>query len=88
MSNLKKRAQSGVKLETNHTAVVNGIPFEPLLTPAEAAAHLRIHEKTVIRLAREGELPGFRLGRHHRFRRIDLELWTAAKVSSSRQPTE
>jgi excisionase family DNA binding protein len=62
--------------------------MQPLLTPSEAGELLRIHEKTVIRMARLGELPGIRLGKHHRFRRIDLELWTAARVSSSRQPTE
>jgi excisionase family DNA binding protein len=62
--------------------------FERLLTPAEAAAYLRIHAKTVIRLAREGELPGLRLGKHHRFRISDLVAWAASKVRSNRQPVE
>jgi excisionase family DNA binding protein len=62
--------------------------FEPLLTPIQAGEYLRIHAKTVIRLAREGELPGLRLGRHHRFRLSDLADWVESKVSSSRQPTE
>jgi excisionase family DNA binding protein len=62
--------------------------FEALLTPAEAGAYLRIHQKTVIRLAREGELPGLRLGKHHRFRMSDLVAWAAAKVGSNRQPVE
>jgi excisionase family DNA binding protein len=60
--------------------------FEPLLTPAQAGAWLRIHPKTAIRMAREGELPALRIGKHWRFRRIDLEAWAVARVQSVRQP--
>jgi excisionase family DNA binding protein len=84
-SNQKEPVQSTLPRKSGQ-AVVNSFPFEPLLTPAEAAAHLRVHQKTVIRLARLGQLPGLRLGKHHRFRRIDLEQWTASKVSSFCQP--
>jgi excisionase family DNA binding protein len=63
--------------------------FEPLLTPAEAASYLRIHQKTAIRMARNGVLPALRVGvKHWRFRRSDLVAWAASKVSSSRQPAE
>jgi excisionase family DNA binding protein len=61
--------------------------FEPLLTPAEAGDLLRIHPKTVIRLAREGSLPALRLGKHWRFRRSDLGAWVESRVSSNRQPS-
>lgn len=46
--------------------------WEPLLTPEEAAAYLRIHPKTVIRMARNRTIPALRLGKHWRFRRSDL----------------
>jgi excisionase family DNA binding protein len=62
--------------------------WEPLLTPEEAAAHLRIHQKSAIRMAREGKLPAFRLGKHWRFRRADLMAWTEERVQSSGQPAE
>jgi excisionase family DNA binding protein len=62
--------------------------WEPLRTPDEAAAYLRIHPKTAIRRARKGQLPGFRLGKHWRFRQSDLEAWVAAQVKSSGQPDE
>jgi excisionase family DNA binding protein len=61
--------------------------WEPLLTPDEAGAFLRVHEKTVIRFAREGIVPGLRLGgKLWRFRKSDLEAWAAATVSSPRHP--
>jgi excisionase family DNA binding protein len=40
----------------------------PLLDPRQAAARLRLHEKTVVRMAREGRLPGaIRIGKGWRF---------------------
>jgi excisionase family DNA binding protein len=62
--------------------------FEPLLTPVEAGAMLRIHEKTAIRLARERSLPGIRIGKHWRFRRSDLESWVSSRLGSNGQPVE
>jgi len=61
-------------------------PFQPLLTPTEAGDLLRIHPKTVIRLARDGSLPALRLGKHWRFRRSDLGAWVESRVFSTRQP--
>jgi excisionase family DNA binding protein len=69
--------------------VMNGLQFEPLLTPAEAGGYLRVHPKTAIRMAREGKLPGLRVGQKHwRFRSSDLAAWAASKVRSSCQPAE
>ena len=68
-------------------ATTRSAPFlEALLTPEEAGAYLRIHEKTAIRHAREGTVPALRLGKHWRFRREDLTAWAAAQVQSTRQP--
>jgi excisionase family DNA binding protein len=74
-----------------HTTPLPPAPnrFEPLLTPAEAAEfYLKIHPKTLIRMAREGSIPALRLGKHWRFRVSDVEFWVASKVNSSRQPAE
>lgn len=62
--------------------------WEPLLTPAEAGAFLRLHPKTVIRMARRRKLPAIRLGKHWRFRRSDLTAWAAEQVQSAGQPDE
>jgi len=60
--------------------------WEPLLTPVEAAAFLRLHEKTVIRMARQRKIPAIRLGKHWRFRKSDLIQFAADQVKSIRQP--
>jgi excisionase family DNA binding protein len=62
--------------------------MQALTTPAEASRLLKVHAKTVIKLAREGELPGFRIGRHWRFRNSDLEAWAENRIQSPRQPAE
>jgi len=49
--------------------------LEEIITPIEVASLLRIHVKTVYRLAEEGLIPGKRIGRSWRFRRSSvLEL--------------
>jgi excisionase family DNA binding protein len=61
-------------------------PFEPLLTAEEAACHLRIHVKTLLRLAREGVAPGIRMGKYWRFRLSSLDLWVAQQQTGCSQP--
>jgi excisionase family DNA binding protein len=51
---------------------------------AEAAAYLKIHPRTLIRMAREGLIPGFRIGKLWRFRAADLDSWAATQVHSLR----
>lgn len=49
--------------------------FEPLLDSVEAASMLRIHPKTLQRMARSGEITGIQIGRLWRFRASTLESW-------------
>lgn len=56
--------------------------FEPLLTAEEAAKLLRIHPKTLVRLARDGEVPSSRLGRFWRFRASSLDAWLSSGLPS------
>jgi excisionase family DNA binding protein len=49
--------------------------FEPLLDSDEAAALLKIHPKTLQRMARRGEIPGIQIGKLWRFRASDLAQW-------------
>jgi len=62
------------------------ISFDPLLHPKDAGRFLGIHEKTVIRMARNRQLPALRLGKHWRFRAVDLTRWTEEQVKSNGQP--
>jgi excisionase family DNA binding protein len=49
--------------------------MEEIMTPSEVASLLKIHLKTVYKLAEKGVIPGNRIGRSWRFSRTDvLEL--------------
>ena len=52
-----------------------GPDFEPLLDSIEAAALLRIHPKTLQKMARRGEILGRHVGKCWRFRASDLNDW-------------
>ena len=62
------------------------VPFEPLITAEEAAAHLRMHVKTVQRFAREGALPCVRIGKYWRFRLSALDGWVKSHENQPSQP--
>ena len=63
-----------------------GNEFEPLLSADEAAEHLRIHVKTLQKLAREQRVPCVRMGKYWRFRLSSLDRWVAAQENQSSQP--
>jgi excisionase family DNA binding protein len=46
---------------------------DDILDAKEAGKMLKVHARTVIRLAERGELPAFRVGDLWRFRRVDVE---------------
>lgn len=60
--------------------------FEPLLTAEEAAKHLRIHVKTLQRLARQNQVPCVRMGKYWRFRLSALDHWVMAQQNQDSQP--
>lgn len=49
--------------------------FEPLLDSDQAANLLRIHRKTLQKMARRGEIHGTHVGKLWRFRASDLNDW-------------
>ena len=55
--------------------------FEPLLNTEEAAKLLRIHPKTLQRMARTGEIVGIQIGKLWRFRVSDLNAWLTRKMA-------
>lgn len=56
--------------------------FEPVLKTEEAAAPLRVHPKTLQRMARQGRVPAFRIGDLWRFRASALDAWLRSGISS------
>lgn len=53
-----------------------------ILKAHEAAHFLKLNEQTVRRLARSGELPGFRVGGSWRFKRSTLSEWAEGQSES------
>lgn len=67
------------------------------LTVKDVAVLLQVDEKTIYRLTRRGELPGFKVAGAWRFRRADMDAWverqktaavTAAKVAKQLKKKE
>jgi len=55
--------------------------FEPLLDSEDAAKLLRIHPKTLQKLARRGEIQAVRIGKLWRFRASILNDWVNSRIS-------
>jgi hypothetical protein len=63
---------------------------EAYVDAAEGALFLRIHPKTLMRLARGGKVPAYSISegtrRHWRFLISELDKWMKTKVNSSAHP--
>lgn len=46
-----------------------------VLTLKQLAEHLQLSERTIYRLLRQGQLPGFKVGGHWRFRQAVVDYW-------------
>ena len=55
-----------------------------IMTVRDVAIYLRMSEAKVYRLAKEGNVPSFRLGKSWRFRRDLLEEWTRKETRQVR----
>jgi excisionase family DNA binding protein len=47
--------------------------MQEVLTLKQLAEHLQLSERTIYRLLERGELPGFKVGGHWRFRRAVVD---------------
>ncbi len=61
---------------------IRELTFEQLLDSDEAAALLKIHPKTLQKMARNGEIAGVQVGRLWRFRASALNEWLEHKMAS------
>lgn len=64
-------AQSATVSRVEESAAQEG----DILTVEEVARFLRVPKSTVYKLARVGELPASKIGKHWRFLRRDLHQW-------------
>lgn len=60
----------------------------PAMTVREVAGYLNVDEKTVYRLAKRGELPGFKVAGTWRFRKGDIDGWIERQLptTSAKKP--
>jgi PTS system nitrogen regulatory IIA component len=54
--------------------------MQEVLTLKQLAEHLQLSERTIYRLLERGELPGFKVGGHWRFRRAVVDYWLDLRV--------
>jgi len=55
-------------------------PFGSTLVAMEVAKHLRVHPSTVYKMAKRGELPGFKIGSDWRFDRARIDEWVRSRM--------
>jgi len=60
---------------------------EPLIDAARAGELLKLHPKTVKRMAQAGELPGTKIGRVWRFRESSLDAWLDGRLKFPCHPS-
>lgn len=56
-----------------------------ILTVMEVATFLRVPKSTVYKLARVGELPASKIGKHWRFLRRDIHEWMHSRSGKTRE---
>jgi excisionase family DNA binding protein len=57
-----------------------------VLTVHDVAHYLRLSEAKVYRMAREGSVPAFRIGKSWRFRRDVIDEWTRRETARPAAP--
>ena len=84
-SSLDQDTESLSPPPTNSEAVAFGgaVTLEPVVDSEEAARFLKINSKTLQRMARNGDVAGYRIGKLWKFRISDLDAWLRSKVISN-----
>jgi excisionase family DNA binding protein len=75
-------AMTDVSFKPVRSTRIAELTFEELLDSDEAAALLKIHPKTLQKMARNGEIAGVQVGKLWRFRASVLNDWLEHKMAS------
>ena len=54
----------------------------PAMTVRDVASYLNVDEKTVYRLVKRGDLPGFKVAGTWRFKQEDIDAWIEVQKQS------
>ena len=57
--------------------------MKEIMTPHEAAEYLNLNIRTIYHLAKNGKLPGRKVGRRWRFKKDVLDKWLSTRETSS-----
>ena len=57
--------------------------MKEIMTPREAAEYLSVHVRTIYRLAKNGEIPGRKIGGSWRFKKDALDEWLSIREDPS-----
>lgn len=60
---------------------------DQILTVKEVAEYLKIHERTVYRMATANKLPAFKVGGSWRFKQAEIERWIKEQSNSKSSNT-
>jgi excisionase family DNA binding protein len=82
----RKNMSTNIKMppeSSHHSTAPTNNGFEPLLDSLQAAELLRIHPKTLQRMARNGKIVAIQIGKLWRYRASELNLWLTSKKRAS-----
>mgnify|MGYP001590656834 CR=1 FL=1 len=57
--------------------------MKEIMTPREAAEYLSVHVRTIYRLAKNGDIPGRKVGGSWRFKKNALDEWLSWRENPS-----
>jgi len=83
-----EKTQSAAAADAEHSRTrlqafpTNAFAAEPLLDSDQAAAILKIHPKTLQRMARRGDIRALQIGKVWRFRASVLDEWIQQQLAS------
>jgi len=60
-------------------------PTDVVLTIDELAEYLKLSKSTLYHLARRGDVPGQKIGRHWRFHKAAIDTWLGQHVGNARK---
>ncbi len=55
---------------------------EALMDTAEVAKYLKMHAKTIVSMVERGELKAYKVGRHWRYRKSDIDAFLEERQST------
>jgi excisionase family DNA binding protein len=79
---LGRGAETGLPPDSGGVGFGAAATLEPVVDSEEAARFLNINPKTLQKMARNGGVPGYRIGKLWKFRISDLDAWLRSKVIS------